>query len=88
MYSGEEFTALITAAVNGTYLDPFLGDAIEDDEYEKRLRAVMQNRFSDFCDSIRDRGERRKIVTDDDVVNDEATQIIRFDFVDQVQNRM
>jgi hypothetical protein len=33
-------------AINGICFDPFFGDAMEDESYQRRLRAVVQNRLS------------------------------------------
>ena len=46
--SSERFSFLINNAVNGVYHDPYFGDAMNEQGYEKRLRAVVQNRLIDF----------------------------------------
>lgn len=88
LQASEKFTALMTAAVNGTYLDAFFGNALDDDDYAKRLRAVVQNRLTDFSDTIRTRGEQRNIIADGGTVVDNTKQILRSDFMDEVKRRM
>jgi GTP-binding protein EngB required for normal cell division len=56
--------SLIKAAVDGTYNDPFFGDAKTDAGYEKRIRAVVQNLNESFAESIARKGHRYTIVDD------------------------
>ncbi|RMD39935.1 hypothetical protein DV735_g5197, partial [Chaetothyriales sp. CBS 134920] len=85
--SSERFTLLLSSAVNGVYYDRYFGDAMSPEGYEKRLRAVVQNRLSDFAETMRRRGESRKIV-DDKVTNDTEHKIRRSSYVREVQQRM
>lgn len=86
--SSERFTALIGDATNGMYFNPFFGDAMKDEGYERRLRAVVQNRLSDFSETIADHGMQRKIIDDGQVIDPDEAQIHRSAFVDEVQQRM
>ena len=57
----QSFQSLVKAAVDGTYNDPFFGDARSEPGYQKRIRAVMQNLNQDFADDISRRGHRREV---------------------------
>ena len=58
---GQSFQALAKAAVGGAYDDAFFGDSSSDLDYSKRLRAVVQNLNLDFADTVREKGQHRKI---------------------------
>lgn len=58
----EGFEKLCTEAINGPYDDPFFGDGMAAESYEKRLRAVVRNMQIGFADIIRTDGEQWKIV--------------------------
>ena len=57
----QSFQALCRAAIDGNYDDKFFGDPSSDEEYCKRLRAVVQNLNLGFSDLMRRRGHRRTI---------------------------
>ena len=42
--------------MKGTYGDSFIRDAMTDNGYAKRLRAVVENRLLSFADIMRDEG--------------------------------
>ena len=86
--SGERVSPLLSNAVNGVYYDPYFGDAMSGEGYEKRLRAVVQNRLADFSDTMRSRGESRKIVDDEERANEDESYIRRSVYVDEVRRRM
>lgn len=88
LHSSEKFTSLIGDAINGFYVDSFFGDAMEEDGYQRRLRAVVQNRLSDFSEILENEGMQRNIVDDDDLPNPESSCMLRSTFVDEVQQRM
>jgi len=88
LHSSEKFTSLVGDAINGFYIDSFFGDAMEDDGYQRRLRAVIQNRLSDFSETLEEHGMQRKIIDDDELPDPEASCIRRSKFVDEVQQRM
>ncbi|KAF2728002.1 hypothetical protein EJ04DRAFT_593292 [Polyplosphaeria fusca] len=48
----QTFQSITKAAVDGTYNDPFFGDANTDDGYQKRIRAVVQNLNQTFAETI------------------------------------
>ncbi|TRX96476.1 hypothetical protein FHL15_002748 [Xylaria flabelliformis] len=55
------FSTLIQQAVDGIYQDKFFGDALTDDDYQKRLRAVIQNKLVDFASDIRVNGQKERV---------------------------
>lgn len=59
---GQSFQALVKAAVDGIYVDPFFGELSSDKGDSKRLRAVIQNMNVDFAEEVRTQGHRRRIV--------------------------
>lgn len=87
--ASEKFTALLSHAVNGTYSDPAFGDAMDDDGYHRRLRAVVQNELADFSATLLRHGERWHIV-DDGLDDDEVPEgsIRHSAFIDEVLQRM
>ena len=72
----KDFTELVKAAVDGTYFDPFFGNALTARGYETRLRAIIQNLLSDFAESIEDNGQELKIIEtfSDDESSDELAE--------------
>jgi hypothetical protein len=58
----QDFSVLMKAAVDGVYNHPFFGSATSEEGYHKRLRAVVQNRLTDFEDTIRRHGEALSFV--------------------------
>ena len=57
----QSFQALCRAAIDGNYDDKFFGDPSFDEEYCKRLRAVVQNLNLGFAELMRQRGHHRVI---------------------------
>ncbi len=57
----QSFQALCRAAIDGNYDDKFFGDPSSDEEYCKRLRAVVQNLNIGFSDLMRRKGHHRTI---------------------------
>lgn len=55
------FQVLCRAAVDGSYDDKFFGDPSSDEEYFKRLRAVVQNLNIEFSELMRKKGHHRTI---------------------------
>lgn len=89
LHSSEIFTALIGHALNGVYVDPFFGDAMDDEGYQRRLRAVVQNRLSDFSETLEKTGMWKEIIDDgQDDIDLEEGQISRSTYLDEVQQRM
>ncbi|KAL2803302.1 P-loop containing nucleoside triphosphate hydrolase protein [Aspergillus granulosus] len=57
---------LVKAAIDGTYNDPFFGDAHATEGYHKRIRAIVQNSNEEFAQRIRRRGHYRRICEPND----------------------
>ena len=57
----EYFQALCKPAIDGNYDDEFFGDPSSDEEYRKRLRAVVQNLNRDFSNLMHNKGHCRTI---------------------------
>ena len=81
-----KFTVSLGHAISGIYSDPIFGDAMDDRNYQRRLRAVIQNELSDFSETLWERGEKRRITSDDEEVDEGS--IRRSDFVSEVQQRL
>ncbi|PGH28089.1 hypothetical protein AJ80_00346 [Polytolypa hystricis UAMH7299] len=64
----QSFQGLCKAAVSGSYEDTFFGPPHLDNEYRKRLRAVVQNENISFEENMRKHGHHR-IILADGVVN-------------------
>ena len=57
----EQFQRLCKPAIDGNYDDGFFGNPSSDEEYRKRLRAVVQNLNRDFSHTMHIRGHYRTI---------------------------
>lgn len=62
----QSLQVLVKAAVDGTYNDPFFGDAHSTNGYNKRIRAVVQNLNEDFSERMSRRGHYRRICEPND----------------------
>lgn len=71
----QSFQALCRAAIDGNYDDKFFGDPSSDEEYCKRLRAVVQNLNLGFSDLMRKKGHHRTI--DREVTEESAARMQR-----------
>lgn len=58
----EDYTSLVTQAVEGTYTDRFFGSRKKIDKFPTRLRAVVQNRLREFAEEMRLSGQSQYIV--------------------------
>ncbi|CAF9942508.1 hypothetical protein IMSHALPRED_003852 [Imshaugia aleurites] len=86
----QSFQSLVKAAVDGTYNDPFFGDAKSELGYQKRIRAVMQNLNLDFADNISRRGHCRKVTESKNTshISKDVIPISRDKFIDHIQHLM
>jgi GTP-binding protein EngB required for normal cell division len=85
----QKFSVLMKAAVDGLYNDPFFGSAKIEVEYQKRLRAVIQNTLTEFEEDMRLNGQTRLIVespTKGRVLN--SGKISRLDYTNEVKDLM
>ncbi|KAI0459116.1 P-loop containing nucleoside triphosphate hydrolase protein [Xylaria acuta] len=86
--ASHHFSGLVQAAVDGVYRDKFFGDARVDRDYNKRLRAVVQNTLGKFSHSMRLDGQARAIV---ESVSDEPAhpcRIKRSNYLEEVRTLM
>jgi hypothetical protein len=89
----QTFQSLTKAAVDGTYNDPFFGDAKTDTGYQKRIRAVVQNLNQSFAEMIAREGHRYAI-TDPSIDVPSKTSgpnvktITRVKFLDRIEDLM
>jgi hypothetical protein len=90
LHISQSFHSLIKASVDGTYNDPFFGDAESEPGYQKRIRAVVQNLNLDFAERIASRGHRREIVGSPMkiAVHKGVTATTREEFMDHIQHLM
>ncbi|KAI1339224.1 P-loop containing nucleoside triphosphate hydrolase protein [Xylariaceae sp. FL0016] len=83
-----EFTRLLTAAVDGTYVDEFFGASESDEMQPRRLRSAVQNALSDFAEEMRINGHAN-IIQDTEPSDDEDPRVIsRSDYVTKVKALM
>ncbi|RSL38023.1 hypothetical protein CEP53_015254 [Fusarium sp. AF-6] len=89
----EEYTSLVTQAVEGTYTDHFFGNRKKKDKFSTRLRAVVQNRLGEFAEEMRLNGRSQLII--DSESEDEGgreicdlPRISRSKYVEGVANRL
>ena len=67
----QTFQDLCKAAVDGSYEHLFFGDPSFDEEYAKRLRAVVQNLNLAFSERMRRKGHHRRILPEGEEVSTE-----------------
>lgn len=89
----EEYTRLVTQAVEGTYTDRFFGNRKDPVKFSKRLRAMVQYRLLGFAEEMRLSGQTRHIVdseSDGEGGNEvrDMPQISRSEYVEGVAGRL
>lgn len=89
----EEYTSLVTQAVEGTYTDRFFGNRKTIDKFNTRLRAVVQSRLRDFAEEMRLRGQSQYIADSESECEGgrelrDLPQISRSEYVEEVANRL
>ncbi|KIL93924.1 hypothetical protein FAVG1_02486 [Fusarium avenaceum] len=89
----EEYTSLMSQAVEGTYTDPFFGGRQDRASLMRRLRAVVRLQVDEFAEDMRLKGKSQHIV--DSESEDEgdhesyyAPSITRSEFIDGVADRL
>lgn len=90
LHISQSFQSLVKAAVDGTYNDPFFGDAESEPGYQKRIRAVMQNLNLDFAEHIARRGHRREITDPKNTshIPRGVVPVTRDKFIDHIRHLM
>ncbi|RSL63048.1 hypothetical protein CEP54_005402 [Fusarium duplospermum] len=58
---GQDFQAIVRAATEGNYTNPFFEDAMSEEGYQKRFRAVIQNLGQDFSKELEKKGKLIRI---------------------------
>jgi GTPase SAR1 family protein len=90
----QTFLSLMTAAVEGVYVDGFFSDPDTKEGYAKRLRAVVSCAMDRFAEKMRREGHAQQIVSAVSAQNQERQQpkgpqlVVRDDFIDSVRLRM
>lgn len=64
------FHALVEAAVKGSYNDSFFKEKLADEEFKRRLRAVMENLKQEFAHTMIKNGKSQIIVKNDHVLSE------------------
>ncbi|KAH6954429.1 P-loop containing nucleoside triphosphate hydrolase protein [Fusarium avenaceum] len=89
----EEYTSLMSQAVEGTYTDPFFGGRQDRASFVRRLRAVVRLQVDEFAEDMRLKGKSQHII--DSESEDEgdhesyyAPSITRSEFIDGVADRL
>lgn len=84
---GHDFSGLMKAAVDGTYSDPFFGNAMMETGYRRRLRAVVANMLTSFAEDMKENGQT-KVIVEEVTDDDKGNQISRSEFVEEVKTLM
>ncbi|KFA51298.1 hypothetical protein S40293_04398 [Stachybotrys chartarum IBT 40293] len=84
----QEFTSLMTSAIEGRYSDVFFGDTKGHLGYEKCLRAVVQNRLEGFAKEMRKSGQSLVITESDDEHAYGDRGISRSQYIGEVKDKM
>jgi GTP-binding protein EngB required for normal cell division len=87
VHISQSFQNLVKGAVDGTYNDPFFGDARSDAGYHKRIRAMVQNLNIEFAERISKQGHRREI-SEPNAVHPSVIAISRGNFIDRIRHLM
>ncbi|KIW66260.1 hypothetical protein PV04_08459 [Phialophora macrospora] len=87
----QSFLSLMTAAVEGVYVDGFFSDPDTRDGYSKRLRAVVSCAMDRFAEKMRREGHAQQIVSAQHQERQQSQgpqMVLREDFIDSVRLRM
>jgi GTP-binding protein EngB required for normal cell division len=89
----EDYTSLVTQAVEGTYTDRFFGNRKKIGRFPTRLRAVVQSRLHEFAEEMRLSGQSQYIVDSESEGEGspevcDSPRISRSDYVEDVANRL
>lgn len=80
----QTFQSIVKAAVDGTYNDPFFGDAESPQGYEKRIRAVVQNLNTDFAATLSKDGKLLELHDDKPQECCTSREITRESYLDKI----
>jgi len=84
----QSFQALVKAAVDGTYNDPFFTDAKTSKGYRQRMRAVVQNLNDDFAIDMSRHGHYREVTPNGEDGDRGVIGITHADFIADIKNLM
>lgn len=89
----EEYTSLVTQAVEGTYTHRFFGNRKKINKFCTRLRAVVQGRLCEFAEEMRLSGQSQYVVDSESEGEDgrevrDSPRVFRSDYVEDVANRL
>lgn len=88
LQGSQKSSTLANNALNGIYADQYFGDALQEEGYKKRIRAMVQDRLSNFSDTMKVRGEHTQIV-DDGTDHERGRKLMyRTEFVEEVRQRL
>ncbi|KAJ5775854.1 uncharacterized protein N7511_000865 [Penicillium nucicola] len=87
LHISQAFQSLAKAAVDGTYSEPFFGDAKTKDGYQKRIRAVIQNLNQQFTEKISRRGHFHHVLGSEDqrLVSKSQVCLTRKEYVQHIE---
>jgi hypothetical protein len=87
LHISQAFQSLVKAAVDGTYNEPFFGDAKTSTGYQKRIRAFIQNLNEQFTKKISLRGHSRHVLESEDqrLVSKHQIPITRDEYVQHIE---
>jgi GTPase SAR1 family protein len=87
LHISQAFQSLVKAAVDGTYNEPFFGDAKTNAGTQKRVRAVIQNLNEQFTKKISLRGHLRHVLENEDqrLVCKHQIRITRDEYVQHIE---
>ncbi|WQF77026.1 Putative dynamin stalk domain, GTPase effector domain-containing protein [Colletotrichum destructivum] len=82
----QDFSILMKAAVEGNYSHSFFGNALGEDGYKRRLRAVVQNTLTAFAADMEMKGQSRVITEHSSQTGISGTkEISRLEYIDEVK---
>ncbi|GKZ37752.1 hypothetical protein AbraIFM66950_009435 [Aspergillus brasiliensis] len=86
----QSFQAIVKAAVDGTYNEPFFERAQSSMGKKKRIRSVIQNLNEEFAERLNRRGHYRKVVEKESQDDNQKGQlsITRSEFINHIQELM
>ncbi|KAM3560216.1 hypothetical protein ARSEF4850_003753 [Beauveria asiatica] len=81
----QSFQAMLRATTDGTYNDPYFGDAMSLTGYQKRTRAVVQNLNRAFAQEMAHNGRRYKVVANvNDATSESSELLTRDDYIQKI----
>jgi len=90
VHISQSFSSLVKAAAGGIYSHEFFGDPKISAEYQKRIRAVVQNLLLQFAEDMRCKGHEQEIIEDGCSKDNETSRrhISRSEFIEHVRELM